>query len=504
MKVVFVSWVLIFCQLQMNVCGQSWLQAGSEINGESSGDNFGHSVSISNDGNRMAAGGLLNDGSGNNAGHVRVYAFNGQNWAQLGGDINGESTGDNSGYSVSLSGSGSRVAIGALFNNCPSSNSGHVRVYGYSGSSWGQLGADLCGSDNDDEFGHSVSLSGSGSRLAVGAPFNDDAGGNTGQVQVFDYGGTWTQIGNDIGGTGWDDNAGFSVSLSDDGTRLAIGSPMNDNPGTNSGQVRVYTYSNGSWNQLGNDISGSNSGDQLGYSVSLSSDGNRLAVGIPLNDNPGSNSGKVKVFNYSGGSWSPLGNAIDDGVSGDNFGHSVNISDNGNYLAVGSPLNDTPGSNSGQVRVYNYSSGTWGLIGQTIEGEASGDNFGQSVSLSASGTRLGVGAQLNDIPGSNSGQVRIYGLGAFTEIVEEDREFVLTIYPNPTTGHLEIIHERIGRPVKYSLYNNLGTLILAGESNDASMILNLSDHPSGIYCLEISTALLGRKLIKVIKVDQGN
>ena len=53
-------------------------------------------------------------------------------WTQLGLDINGELTGDQSGYSVSISADGQTVAIGAYLNDAgyvSTDNRGHVRVY---------------------------------------------------------------------------------------------------------------------------------------------------------------------------------------------------------------------------------------------------------------------------------------------------------------------------------------------------------------------------------------
>jgi hypothetical protein len=52
--------------------------------------------------------------------------------------------------------------------------------------------------------------------------------------------GTWTKIGDDIDGEAANDNSGFSVSLSSDGTIVAIGAINNDGNGSNSGHVRVY------------------------------------------------------------------------------------------------------------------------------------------------------------------------------------------------------------------------------------------------------------------------
>ena len=64
--------------------------------------------------------------------------YNFPKWIQLGQDINGEASGNESGWSVSLSSDGTIVAIGAYSNNGNGNNSGHVRVYKYIGTSWNQ------------------------------------------------------------------------------------------------------------------------------------------------------------------------------------------------------------------------------------------------------------------------------------------------------------------------------------------------------------------------------
>ena len=63
-----------------------------------------------------------------------------------------------------------------------------------------------------------------------------------------------SQLGSDIDGAAANDNSGSSVSLSSDGTRVAIGAPYNDGTSSNAGHVKVYEYSGGTWNQLGSDI----------------------------------------------------------------------------------------------------------------------------------------------------------------------------------------------------------------------------------------------------------
>jgi hypothetical protein len=62
-------------------------------------------------------------------------------------------------------------------------------------------------------------------------------------VRVFDWSGsTWTQIGGDLDGTAAVDEFGYSVALSSDGTRLAVGAHLNDGTGTDAGHVRVFDY----------------------------------------------------------------------------------------------------------------------------------------------------------------------------------------------------------------------------------------------------------------------
>ena len=132
----------------------------------------------------MAIGAVVNDGGG----HVRIYDYNGSAWVQVGGDIDGEAAGDQSGSSVSLSSDGSRVVIGARLNdagNASSDNRGHVRIYDYNGSAWVQVGADIDGEGAGDASGFSVSISSDGTRIAVGAPSNNDAASDAGHVRVY-------------------------------------------------------------------------------------------------------------------------------------------------------------------------------------------------------------------------------------------------------------------------------------------------------------------------------
>ena len=147
----------------------------------------------------------MNDGNGTSAGHVRIYNFNGSSWIQLGNDIDGEAADDRSGYSVSLSSDGNTVAIGAYCNDGNGSDAGHVRIYNFNGSSWIQLGNDIDGeAAGDDRSGYSVSLSSDGNTVAIGAYRNDGNGSDAGHVRIYNFNGSsWIQLGNDIDGESW-------------------------------------------------------------------------------------------------------------------------------------------------------------------------------------------------------------------------------------------------------------------------------------------------------------
>ena len=388
-------------------------QLGSDIDGEAANDYSGYSVSLSSDGTRVAIGAYSNDGNGNSSGHVRIYELSGGTWSQLGSDIEGEAADDNSGYSVSLSSDGTRVAIGAYSNDGNGNSSGHVRIYELSGGTWSQLGSDIDGEAAYDQSGSSVSLSSDGTRVAIGAPYNDGTSSNAGHVKVYEYsGGTWNQLGSDIEGEAADDNSGYSVSLSSDGTRVAIGAYGNDGTDSDAGHVRVYEWNDGtsSWDKLGSDIEGEAADDYSGRSVSLSSDGTRVAIGAPFNDGNGNASGHVRVYEFSGGDWSQLGSDIDGEAADDNSGYSVSLSSDGTTVAIGAIYNDGTGSNAGHVRIYKLSGGTWSQLGSDIDGEAANDYSGLSVSLSSDGTSVAIGAPYNDGSFSNAGHVRVHSM----------------------------------------------------------------------------------------------
>jgi hypothetical protein len=436
-----------------------FLKLGQDIDGEAVADYFGYSVSMNAAGDRVAIGAILNDGNGSSSGHVRIYSWNGAAWTQLGVDIDGEAGGDWSGLSVSMNVAGDRVAIGAIYNAGNGVDAGHVRVYSWNGTAWTQLGVDINAEAAGDRFGYSVSMNAAGDRVAIGAWGNDVGGTKVdgGHVRIYSWNGTaWTQLGVDIDGEAANDQFGDSVSMNAAGDRVAIGAWSNDGNGSSSGHVRVYSWNGTAWTQLGVDIDGEAAGDQFGTSVSMNAAGNRVAIGAVLNDGNGVDAGHVRVYSWNGTAWTQLGVDINAEAAGDQFGISVSMNAAGNRVAIGAHYNDGNGLTAGHVRIYSWNGTAWTQLGVDIDGEAAGDQSGYSVSMNAAGDRVAIGTQYNDGNGFNSGHVRIY-----YDYVIGNR---IAIYQLGSDIDGEAAGDESGRPVSMNAAGN--RVAIGGTFND--------------------------------------
>ena len=372
------------------------------------GDSFGYSVAMNATGTRVAAAMPYNDNDGDtnynddddtdndyrndpanlpdlkaNIGCVNVYEYNSdvnvQAWIRLGNPIIGETAGDLSGWSISMNDGGSRVVIGAPGSG---TDHGHVRVYEYNSGTqtWVKLGQDIDGLAINDKSGSSVSINSAGTRIAVGAPYSDNGSSNVGSVKVYDYNvstSLWIQVGDTLTGEAAEDNFGSSLSLNSTGNRLIIGAPKNG--ALDAGHARVYEYISSNWTQLGTNIDGvTATGQNLSWAKTIN--GNGIAIGL------------------------------NDLTSGENFGWSVTINAAGDRVAIGAPYADfLSRPNRGYVRVYEYSSGAWNLLGQTLEGELAETTGGWSLSMNAAGSRLVLGS-----PNHGGGHTKVYDYDTIT------------------------------------------------------------------------------------------
>jgi FG-GAP repeat len=281
-------------------------------------------VSLSNTGDILAV--LQKSGA---VVEIYEYQMDGDIWQQLGAailrlghqEVNRTIT---ELQSLSLSSDGNVVAIGANFvgaRECPGNIVEgldyfgiNVRVFAYAPSSgnWTQIGPDIEREEYESLYSdQTISLNADGTIIAIGSSARnpDDIGcgaysvrrKDTGRVRVFQLvEGSWVPRGGTLsGGMDAGDLFGVSVSLSDDGMKLVIGSSSDGGNGLESGTSRVYEYIGDDWVQLGPDVVGA-AGDNLGTSVAISGDGRMIAVGVPKNTAKGSDTGTARVFNLGG------------------------------------------------------------------------------------------------------------------------------------------------------------------------------------------------------------
>ena len=223
----------------------NWRQLGYDIDVKSESDSSGWSVDLSDDGLAVAIGSVFKDlasGIMTDVGLVQVYTYHYQTdtWYRLGDNIIGEHNDDRLGSSISLSTDGRTIAIGAPYHD---QHRGKASIYSYkeSSTSWIKLGTDIIGDQPGDGFGHSVSISGNGSTVAVGAPYRKSRSGRVYVLQYKPYTQSWVQVGYNINGLVNDDYFGWSVSISIDGYTIASSAIFHDESGVDAGQVSVYS-----------------------------------------------------------------------------------------------------------------------------------------------------------------------------------------------------------------------------------------------------------------------
>lgn len=330
---------------------------------------------------------------------------------QLGQTIHGDNPGDLSGTGICMSGDGNRVAIAASTHDDPEIDAGQIRIYEYNGVNWNQLGKDINGEFEDHAFGfghgESVAMSYSGNHILIGGRGSDNGFYASGSAVVYEYDGigSWEKIAK-FNGEKIQSYFGQSVDISNDGTKIAIGARGH---AANAGYVVAYELNDaGNWMPYGQPLIANAIDEIYGWSVSMDGTGTYLAVGATATDTGLPETGAVYVYKFDGVNWVQLGNIIEGQATGDLFGYTTSLTDD-LTIAIGAPYNDAGGISAGQTRIYRYNAGVWIQLGPEIDGTPH-DFAGSSVDISSFGaqTRLSVGIPLNDIAGVNAGMTKLY------------------------------------------------------------------------------------------------
>jgi len=242
-------------------------------------------------------------------------------------------------FGLSVAVDGDRVVVGDPTEFDGSSDTGRVYVFDRSGQSWSQATVQNQTSDSGAYLGYSVSLD--GDFFAAGAPGVFTGDGSDGRVYVYERQGSgdWDIRGSEINGFS-NDYSGYSVSL--DGSDLAVGWPDADPGGNDEGRARMYSFSNGSWNEtqaLELNSSQYEGNDAFGRAIAL--EGDRLIVarpgveaGFSGNLSTASRSG-IEYYSRSGNTWS-RGSGFNPSNNDELYtGFDVDVS--GELFVVGAP-----------------------------------------------------------------------------------------------------------------------------------------------------------------------
>jgi hypothetical protein len=353
----------------------AWSEVAQLVPSGDTGDYFGFAVTMTPDGSEII---ITSDyqgpgGSQEPEGAAYVFVEPAGGWS---GTIAASSALEPSdwpaewayGSSVSVSADGTVVALGAYSPGDPYGE-GYVFVEpagGWDSAPTLQETNRLLTAEpiSTVEFGFSISISSDGSSVVVGAP----ADGNptsVGQAYVYDEPATggWAAEAGSVtetssvspGADGFQGGFGVAVSLSSDGSTMAIGAPSQTNAsGDAVGAVYVYSLISGIW-VLDSEFFAPDETQYAGFGreVALSADGSALITGAPaLTVNGMTQVGAAYIYTSAGdGSW-----ALDtemlpsDASQGLNFGYTVFWCASSATVFIGAPDGSvTPSSSSDSI-----------------------------------------------------------------------------------------------------------------------------------------------------------
>ncbi len=401
------------------VVGVGWTLAAVPLRpaGVAAGDRLGVSVGVSGD---VAIAGAPGDGErGPGAGAVHLFRHGGGTWSREAKRTAGDGIAHDS-YGTGVSVSGDLALVGAPRSQHRGFGAGAAYVLRRQAGGWVE-DATLTAADGavNDHFGGSVAIE--GDLAVVGAYRNNDRGSESGAVYVFlREGGSWrqaTKITASDGGA--HDRFGWAVAVSDGA--ILVGAPHDDDRGGDAGAAYIFQQEGTVWREhrklLANDGA---AGAAFGFSVALS--GPWAAVGAVGDDGRASDAGAVYLFGRGSG-WGQTDKltAPDGGVA-DRFGASVGLS--GGVLVAGAPGADRTAPDAGAA--YSFECLDTGWTGGEILTEGSlspGDRFGCAVAVSAASNpaRVVVGSG-----GRATSQSGVGGVYAFTLNISTGPDIAVT------------------------------------------------------------------------------
>lgn len=434
-------------------------------------DRFGFSVAISQDGNSVIVGSPYDSYPGSSANSGVAYVFDkiGVGYTQV-GILTGSlafTSGDNFGYSSAISNDGSKIAIGAPGDNIQGSSlsSGIVYIFDRSsGPTFTEVGiiTGFYASNGLDSFGSIVDMSDDGNIISVSSSLDEipQSDGGSGVVYIYERQDSPSIGFNTVGiitglyayNTG--DLFGSSMALSSNGNCLVVGASFDEtlSTQTDSGLVYIFEKQGLNWESVGIITNPQNTNTtNFGYSVEISDDAKIIAIGA-IDDNSilgESSSGLVYIYEFINGSYYLIQilNGLYSNNVNDNFGSSISMTGDGKVIAIGTKEDEYPGlaNSSGVVYVYeriteNYFGTDYVNVGiQTgFYARDLNDNFGTSVKLTSDGKSLVVGSQydsFNNVGIGTSGVVSVFDVYR-NESFDEFQVFIDQTFTDSFSGYV--------------------------------------------------------------------
>lgn len=318
--------------------GTGWIQQAKLLASDGAiGDEFGYSVSISGD--HCIVGTPDDDDMGSSSGSAYIFEFNDTNWIQQAKLTPSDSAfGDYFGTSVKIE--GNRCVVGASQSGMPPTGNGKAYIFEFNGTNWIEK-EKLTASDGfeGDAFGCSGSID--GDRCIVGACYAAyGQSASVGSAYIFEW-----------NGTSWIQKAKLMDSVSEGVHHFGSSVDIDDN--------RCIVRAIQELEMLGSSLAyifEFNGTNWIGQKILTISDsgfyGDRRSVGIYDNRCVVGSFDSAYIFQWDGSIWKQGRLTASDGASCDSFGYSVSIC-NGRYI-VGAPGDDDNGSQSGSVYVYQH------------------------------------------------------------------------------------------------------------------------------------------------------
>jgi hypothetical protein len=218
--------------------------------------------------------------------------------------------------------------------------------------------------------------------------------------------------------------------MNDEGNIVAAGGPSDNTNGTDAGIVKIYEKSNNDWIQKGQSITG-NPGYQSGWNLSFNNDGSKIAIGSNRANN---DNGLVQVFTFNNGNWEQVGNNIEGDEN--NAGSSVSLNSDGSRVSVGFASGVSQGVETGMLKVFKLNSGNWEQIGPALYGNNTDDRYGSDTEFNDAGDIFIVSAENSSEIGPFRGKIQVYQIEAPNGI--NTLEIYTSIMPNPFSDYLKI------------------------------------------------------------------